>query len=257
MWRTVSFGGRALLWTLILMFGASFSARADQTAPKVDLVLVLAIDCSFSVDDAEFALQRDGIATAIESPEVIFAISNGSLGRIAVSVVQWAGFGEQIATVDWTMVSSGDDASLLAQRISGMKRHFRGEQATGATDIGGLIGFSSQLALASAFASPRHVIDISGDGKNNVNRAPDRDRDAAVGLGLIINGLAIEQGITDLAAYYRRHVIGGHNSFVEAAQGFEDFHRAIQRKLLREISISTPYYARTGASKYREMVSVR
>lgn len=247
MWRAVSSGGRALLSTLILMFGASFAARADQTAPMVDLVLVLAIDCSFSVDDAEFALQREGIAAAIESPEVISAISNGSLGRIAVSVVQWAGFGEQIVTVDWTMVSGGADASRLAQRIYRMKRHFRDEQSTGATDIGGLIGFSSQLALASAFASPRHVIDISGDGTNNVNRAPDRNRDAAVGLGLIINGLAIEQGNTDLAAYYRRHVIGGHNSFIEVAQGFEDFHRAIRRKLLREISISTPYYSRTGA----------
>ena len=44
MWRAVSSGGRALLSTLILMFGASFAARADQTAPMVDLVLVLAID---------------------------------------------------------------------------------------------------------------------------------------------------------------------------------------------------------------------
>jgi hypothetical protein len=233
--RAVTSGGRALLSILILMFGASFAARADQTAPMVDLVLVLAIDCSFSVGDAEFVLQREGIAAAIESPEVISAISGGSLGRIAVSVVQWAGFGEQIVTIDWTMVSDGADASRLAQRISRMKRHFRGEHATGATDIGGLIGFSSQLALASAFSSPRHVIDISGDGKNNVNREPDWNRDAAVGLGLVINGLAIVQGATDLAAYYRQHVIGGLNSFVEVAQGFEDFHRAIRRKLLREI----------------------
>jgi len=240
-WRMVCFGGRALLATLILMFGASSALRADQTASTVDLVLVLAIDSSFSVDDAEFALQREGIAAAIESPEVISAISDGTLGRIAVSVVQWAGFGEQVVTVDWTVVSSGVDASRLAQRISRMGRHFRGEYATGATDISGSIDFSSRLALASTFASARHVIDISGDGKNNVNLPPDRNRDEAVSAGLVINGLAIVHEVTDLAEYYRQHVTGGQNSFVEAAQGFEDFHRAIRSKLLREIS--TPYYS--------------
>ena len=219
-WRTVGVGGRALLPALIIMFGASFAPRADQTASMVDLVLVLAIDSSFSVDDAEFALQRDGIAAAIESPEVISAISDGSLGRIAVSVVQWAGYGEQIVTVDWTMVSDGIDASRLAQRISQMRRRFRGEHATGATDIGGLIDFSARLALTSTFTSERHVIDISGDGKNNVNLPPDKNRDAAVSAGLVINGLAI---VREFAVVLRSSIFGYRSGSLEWASGERRF----------------------------------
>ena len=55
---------------------------------EVDLVLVLAVDCSFSVDYKEFALQMEGLGEAFRRPEVKRAISLGNLQRIAVSVVQ-------------------------------------------------------------------------------------------------------------------------------------------------------------------------
>jgi len=67
--------------------------------------------------------------------------------------------------------------------------------------------------------------------------------------GITINALAIEvqetgtdhglsEGAEDgLAAYFRAEVIRGPGAFVERAEGFEDFARAMQRKLLRELQI--------------------
>ncbi len=53
--------------------------------------------------------------------------------------------------------------------------------------------------------------------------------------GITVNGLSIEAEETDLHAYYLDHVIIGADSFVEPAQGFEDFARAMKEKLLREL----------------------
>jgi hypothetical protein len=38
----------------------------------------------------------------------------------------------------------------------------------------------------------------------------------------------------ELSAYFRSRVIRGPNAFIEIAQGFDDFERAMTRKLLRE-----------------------
>ena len=50
----------------------STPARADQSA--VDLVLVLAVDVSGSVNQRRFELQRDGYAAAFRDPRVLKAI---------------------------------------------------------------------------------------------------------------------------------------------------------------------------------------
>ena len=69
---------------------------------EVDLALILAIDCSFSVDSREFALQMEGIGSAFMRDEVKKAIAQGQRQRIAVAVVQWSDERNQIvvAAVD-------------------------------------------------------------------------------------------------------------------------------------------------------------
>jgi hypothetical protein len=57
----------------------------------------------------------------------------------------------------------------------------------------------------------------------------------AVGRGVVINGLAIENEVADLADYYRGNVQSGPGSFVMAVKTYEDFGEAMRRKLLREI----------------------
>ncbi len=66
-----------------------FTSSARSAQDIVDLALVLAVDCSYSVDSVEYRLQMEGLARAFRTSKVIDAIKNGPSGRIAVSVVQW------------------------------------------------------------------------------------------------------------------------------------------------------------------------
>lgn len=56
----------------------------------VDLELVLAVNASRSIDEWEYALQRDGYVSAFTDPEVLRAVRSGPLGRIAVVYVEWS-----------------------------------------------------------------------------------------------------------------------------------------------------------------------
>lgn len=65
-------------------------ASAAVAAEAVDIELMLAVDVSISVDDAELALQRQGLAAAFRDPAVIEAIRANGQG-VAVAVMLWAG----------------------------------------------------------------------------------------------------------------------------------------------------------------------
>ena len=101
------------LWVaLIAAFLALDGALADwngRTRGDVDLLLVIALDVSGSVDTGEFDLQREGLSRALESPQVAGAIAGGVNGSIAVTVVQWSGFIEKMVKVDWVRVSNASD----------------------------------------------------------------------------------------------------------------------------------------------------
>jgi len=247
---------RSLWIALIAALLALDGARADwngRTRGEVDLLLVIALDVSGSVDAVEFDLQREGLARALESPQVAEAIAGGVNGSIAVIVVQWSGFLEQTVKIDWMRLSNLGALSRLAEEVRRMRRRYD----DGATDIGGAIEYCQRLIAAAPISGTRRVIDIAGDGANNVNYSPHLERDRVVELGITINALAIGvigSGTTadttstttstttaasttspGLADYYRERVIGGAGAFVEMAADYGAFERAMRRKLLREI----------------------
>lgn len=198
----------------------------------VDLVLVLALDVSASVDGQEYDLQRQGFAEAFRSSKVVNAIQRGPYKRIAVSAVQWSGQSEQAIAIPWTIVSGRESADLLGASFATMPRRY----FSGRTDIAGTIEFASAYALAAPVRAPRHVVDISGDGLDNVRYATHNERDRAVLAGLTINALAILNEVPDLDNYYRRYVVGGPQSFVMTTRNYRTFSISILRKLLREIN---------------------
>ena len=53
-----------------------------------------------------------------------------------------------------------------------------------------------------------------------------------------INGLVILGATPNPLPHYEAEVIGGFGAFVEVAENFDDYPRAILRKLLRELSPS-------------------
>lgn len=208
------------------------SANTVRSTDAVDLVLVLALDTSHSVDDGEFSLQRDGIASAFRHPAVLDAIRRGRHRRIGVAVMQWAGEGQQIVSVPWTVIGTAISAATFADEIAQLRRRFFG----GRTHIAGAIQAANALTQSAPFAATRRVVDVSGDGINTVGNSPHGARDAALLTGLTINGLAITNEAYDLAEYYRLSVIGGPDAFVIQADDYDDYARAILEKLLREIN---------------------
>ena len=222
----------ALASVLILLL----TPQNVRSTNRVDLVLVLALDVSGSVNNREFALQKIGLARAFRHPTVIDAITQGRNKRIAVAVVQWAGVREQVVSVPWTVIGEPSSAAMFADRLYNMRRHYA--YPLGVTHIAGVIRFATKVALSAPYDTGRRVVDISGDGKNNVKNSPHAARDRAVRAGMTINGLAIINETRDLTEYYQASVIGGPGAFVITANDYEDYERSILRKLLREISQS-------------------
>jgi hypothetical protein len=202
----------------------------DAGSIAVDLELLLAVDTSGSVDAREFELQRRGLAEAFRAPDVIAALAAYAPAGVAVSLVQWSGRWQQVVALDWTPLRDAATAAAFGAAIGRMERGILGETA-----IADALGFAIDQLEGNRFAGARRVIDLSGDGVNNSGGAPDPVRDAAVALGITINGLAILNETPVLDFYYVDHVIGGPGAFMLVAKDYDDFAHAIRRKLLREI----------------------
>ena len=215
---------------LLLFVAPQNNPKAQQTS-NVDVNLVLAIDCSYSVDGQEYALQMAGMAAAFINPAIVRAIENGAYGAIAVTVVQWSHPDSQIIVVPWKRVSSGSEALELAGAIAGASR----QTSEGATSISGVLKFGQRLIQSSPFSATRNIIDVVADGENNNGERVEQVRDRLNASGITINGLAIQNEVSYLYYYMRNRVIGGNYAFVEQAASYHDFGRAIHRKLLREI----------------------
>jgi hypothetical protein len=219
---------------------ASFVTAESRAETPVDLELVLAIDVSRSIDSGEAQLQREGYIKAFRDPEVIEAITTGMLGRIAVGYFEWAGFGHADIIVDWTIVDDMVSANAFADALA------QGHPISASrTSISGAIDFAQPWFDNNGFEGTRRVIDISGDGPNNWGELVTSARDRAVAAGVTINGLPIlnqEMGlfsrfnIGSLDLYYRDCVIGGTGAFMVVAESFNDFARAVRRKMVLEIA---------------------
>ncbi len=223
---------------------APITARA---ADEVDLLLVLAVDVSRSIDAAKFQLQREGYAAAVADPRVLEAIKSGRTGRIGLSLVEWSGVGAQKVVIDWSIIADQSSAKGFGDRLLEAPRSFADR-----TSISGAIEFATGQLAKAPYESSRHTIDISGDGTNNAGRDVGQQRDDAVGRGITINGLVIlsENPMAwnpdhtnppgGLANYYKANVIGGGNAFVMVAENFNSFGQAIIKKMIAEVAQAAP-----------------
>ena len=206
---------------------------AQQETP-VDLELVLALDASGSVNQQEFSLQLRGYAEAFRNPAVIQAITSGETGVVAVTMMIWAGDRRDGTRVvaDWAMINGPESANSFVEAFTKTPRFMLRD----GTSLSNAIEISSKMFDTNTFRGSRKVIDISGDGTNNVGYEPSIARDLAVKSGITINGLAILTDFPDLDEYYAKSVVGGAGAFVIAAQNYDAFSAAILQKLVREIS---------------------
>jgi hypothetical protein len=225
----------AVLWAATLPF-----ARAADT--PVDLELILAVDVSRSMDTDEQKLQRDGYVAALTHPDVVAAITQGRHGRIALSYVEWAGPDTQYKVMDWRVIDGPESAGAFAAELARAPiQRFHG------TSISNSLAFLAPQFDNNGYEATRRVIDVSGDGPNNMGIPIEVAREPIINAGITINGLPImikRMGglfsIDNLDVYYEDCVIGGFGAFLVVVQSADQFAEAIRRKLVLEIAGREP-----------------
>ena len=247
------------LTLLIWLWCIALPAWAQAAREPVDLELLLLADATSSIDDIEFALQRQGYAAAMVDGRVLDAIrGGGALGRIAVAYVEWAGSRRQDVVVDWTVIDGAASARDFAGRLLLAPRKVSGVNAIGAALVRGLA-----LIAENRFDGARRVIDLSGDSAWNP-RPPTlaQARAAAVAAGVGINGLAVlcddcsgRQGAGNLEQAFTDGLISGPGAFVVTADGREAFADAVRRKLVLEIADAGRHH--TDAQEFGDAGLVR
>ena len=228
------------------LVAASVASPAMAAPVPVDLELVIATDVSRSINHGEALLQRRGIAGAFRNPAVIRAIRSGFLGKIGVAYVDYSSRAFNRIVIDWTVVDGSESAGSFASRLLAAPLTF-GRR----TSISDAIELAREMIETNGLEGTRRVIDVSGDGPNNFGNFVDAVRDATIARRITINGLPILNQadasdsrfyLPDLDKYYLGCVIGGPGAFLVVAGSFEDFARAIRRKLILEIAATEPRF---------------
>lgn len=223
--------------------GPDLFVQRNEVSPVVDVELILAVDISYSMDLDELALQREGYALAVTSPEFLKALKTGLTGKVAITYFEWAASSDQKVIIPWRVVDGPESADALAAEI--LKAPLR---RASRTSISGAINFSLPLFEQNPYRGIRRVLDISGDGPNNNGIPVTVARDAALEKGIVINGLPImvkelnpaTMDIPNLDLYYEDCVIGGPGSFVVSIKAKEKFAEAIRTKLVLEVANRIP-----------------
>jgi len=218
--------------------GAVFADKSPSAIP-VDVELVIAVDVSNSMDPEEQALQREGYILGLTSREFLQALRNGAHGRIAITYFEWAGLNDQKIILPWRLIDGPESAEAVTNEIK--RTPYRRAPRT---SIFGALQFAKPLFDQSGYGGLRRVIDVSGDGSNNMGPPVTIMRDEVLAAGITINGLPIMlsrgygtgPSIPNLDVYYENCVIGGPGSFVIAIKEREQFKEATRTKLVQEIA---------------------
>lgn len=187
--------------------------------PLLAMSLILLVDVSSSVDEKEYAIQKDGIVAALTDPSIYRAIWNQ--GGACLAYIEFSDNPKIV--VPWTPITSPGDALHFAALVKAAPR-----SSFGSTNVfGGITG-----ALSYFPASPcggERVLDVSGDGAQNLGGTPPPPLS-----DVRINGLPIANEEPELPEWYQANVV--RNGFLLPVTSFEDFPHAIRQKLAREIS---------------------
>ena len=211
---------------MLRLFLALGCALWPAMAGACDTALVLAMDVSNSVDEAEYRLQVDGLADALTDPVVAEAVLSG---QVAIAVLQWSDSRQQVVTQPWVQPRGRAALMALATSVRTTPRAF----VMGGTAPAEALDAALDL-FAVAPACHRRVVDVSGDGTPNDGGDVGAAQRRAQAMGVTVNGLAIESLGLAITGFYRNRV-ATRDGFVITARGHRDYPRAIRLKLRREL----------------------
>jgi hypothetical protein len=227
--------GRKFFVLMAVLAALLFTAPLAAQATPVDTQLMLVVDVSGSIDGTEYNLMMDGYADAFRSQLVKDAIDSREHQAIVVGLVFFASSAAD-SSVTWTEVTSAT-ADTFADTLDDYARPPAYGGVGQMTNVAAGIDLAHSLGTATGYEPTRYIMDVSGDGVQNVAGNTAAERDQALGLYDAINGITIG-GDTNLQTWYTNNVVGGETGFQTNADSFEDFGAAIQAKLAREIAIT-------------------
>jgi hypothetical protein len=232
---------RPLGWFAIIALGCLLrqeDAAADELV--TDANIVTALDISDSIDPQATAIEIEGMATAIRAPEIMQAIQGGRHHRIGFAVFAWRD-GAYPELVSWTVIATAKDAAEVSERLESGFRAFAASDlpspmlAPHMTDLSGAIDHAAILLLTAPYVAERSVINVVGNGWDNVGEGPRRARDRFVATGGTINGVILSFDPV-LMGYYRSTVIGGPGSFLLSVDHPAAMEEVLARKFLYDIA---------------------
>lgn len=194
------------------------------------IALALGLDVSRSVNAQDYAIQRDGLIAALTDPSVRQAFLGGS-APVALAIYEWSGQDDQRLIFPWRLIERDADLNAAALALQPLQRPEKPQS----TALGAALRYGGALMQEAPPECQAHVLDISGDGRNNDGAEPEviyRRYDFGA---LTVNGLAIGEHERDLPKYFERYLIRGPGAFVEKAPSHADFPAAIRRKIIREL----------------------
>jgi hypothetical protein len=181
------------------------------------------------------------MARALRSPAFLAAVARGRRGRIGFAILAWH-HGHFPLVVPWRLIASPADAEAAARALEALadadvqaeaiarERVYAGRL----TNHARAMDHAGELMDAAPFPSRRRVVNMVGDGADNVGGVAAEARDRLVEAGVTVNGVVVgdDAGVLD---YYRREVSGGDGAFVMVATAPDRVVEVMLRKFLRDL----------------------
>jgi len=195
--------------------------------------LVLLMDGSTSLSDAQWAMAVEAHARAFESPRLAQLVNRE--GPVAASAVAFAGFPTEL--LGWRLMKTEADLHAFADALRG--HVIRGFNTGDGTGTGNAILHGLRL-LEEVPDCERQVIDVATDGESNTGVTPEAARDRAEQAGVQVNAVVLRTGANDDPADWARERVTTTSGFVLEATTWEAWERAIQRKIVMELAALQP-----------------
>lgn len=230
---------------MLALGGALLCAQASlATDILTDANVVTALDVSYSIAPEEVRLEIEGMARAIRSPEVLAAIRSGRYGRIGFAVFAWH-HDRFPLVVPWAVIASEADALRVAGEIEArLGINLETEARAGQkfyigrlTNLSQAIDHAAEMIVTAPYAADRAVINIIGNGEDNVGEDAGAARERVIASGGTVNGVVLGDDPLILD-YYRQQVIGGPGAFVIATGEAAGMTEVLTRKFLHDIVIA-------------------
>lgn len=228
---------RVAFLVLCGMLSCLAAASADELT--TDANIITGLDVSSSINAQETVLQINGMAEAIKAPEILAAIQHGRYGRIGFAVFIWAD-GEYPELVSWRMIQTAQDAEAASQELSSRLQQLLSTSTASVgtlTNLSGAIEHASEMLQNAPYTANRAIVNIIGNGEDNVGEDPQRARAELLARGATINGVVVG-GDPAVLNYYRQQVIGGRTAFVLSADKAETLVQVFALKFVSEIALN-------------------